>query len=247
MTDIELIRPEWTVPDSILAFSTTRSGGVSHAPFASLNLADHVGDSAEAVRNNRALLQEQIAPDADWQWLRQVHSNRVLRVESASEPPEADALVCSTRGIVLNILTADCLPLLLCAGDGSEIAAAHCGWRGLASGIVEATVADMQARPGSLLAWLGPAIGPCHFEVGPEVRHEFGKLLPAAALDANFKPTKAHKFMADLYGITRSLLQELGVSQVSGGGWCTHSDPKRFFSFRRDGQCGRMLTSICMQ
>lgn len=246
MSKIELIRPSWPSPESVRAISTTRSGGFSAAPFDCLNLADHVGDVTSAVQRNRELLVDQFVAGSKSQWLQQIHSNRVARVESSTEPLEADALVTSNKGIVLNILTADCLPLLLCAKDGSEIAAVHCGWRGLASGIIANTLATMVSAPDQLLAWMGPAIGSCHFEVGAEVREAFAGSLSAESLEQCFQSAADAKYMANLVGIARAQLCELGVRQVSGDDYCTYCDADRYYSYRRDGQCGRMVTAICI-
>ena len=246
MSEIEIIRPSWPIPESVQAISTTRTGGFSSAPFDSLNLADHVGDVTSAVKLNRELLVDQFAEGSKGQWLQQIHSNRVVRVESIAETLEADALVTSNKGIVLNILTADCLPLLLCAKDGSEIAAVHCGWRGLASDMVASTLATMVCAPDQLLAWTGPAIGSCHFEVGAEVREAFVGALSPELIEQCFRPLAGYKFMANLAGITKAQLRELGVRHVSGDDSCTFCDADRFYSYRRDGQCGRMVTSICI-
>ena len=246
MNEIEIIRPSWPSPKSVEAISTTRTGGFSVAPFNSLNLADHVGDTTDVVNRNRELVAGLFAKGAKGQWLHQVHSNRVARVESSVEPLEADALVTSNRGIVLNILTADCLPLLLCAEDGNEIAAVHCGWRGLAAGIVANTLATMDGDPDQLLAWIGPAIGSCHFEVGAEVVAAFAKSLSRDSLEHCFRPAADGKFMADLLKITKAQLHDLGVCQVSSDAYCTYCDADRFYSYRRDGQCGRMVTAICI-
>lgn len=246
VSEIQFIRPSWPSPQSIHAISTTRTGGFSAAPFDSLNLAEHVGDSTDVVKRNRELVADLHVRGAKGQWLQQVHSNRVARVDSCAEPLEADALVTSTQGIVLNILTADCLPLLLCAEDGSEVAAVHCGWRGLASGIVANTLATMVNSPEKLLAWMGPAIGSCHFEVGVEVREAFTGSLSVESLELCFRSASEGKFMANLAGIAKAQLRDLGVHKVSGDACCTYCDSARFYSYRRDGQCGRMATAICM-
>ena len=246
MNEIEIIRPSWPSPKSVEAISTTRTGGFSVAPFNSLNLADHVGDTTDVVNRNRELVAGLFAKGAKGQWLQQVHNNRVARVRSSVEPLEADALVTSNRGIVLNILTADCLPLLLCSEDGNEMAAVHCGWRGLAAGIVANTLATMDGDPDQLLAWIGPAIGSCHFEVGAEVRAAFAKSLSGDSLEHCFRPAAEGKFMADLLKITTAQLHDLGVCQVSSDAYCTYCDADRFYSYRRDGQCGRMVTAICI-
>ena len=247
MSEMEIIRPSWPSPKSVEAISTTRTGGFSEEPFTSLNLADNVGDTTDLVNRNRELVADLFAEEAKGQWLQQVHSNRVARVESSVGPLEADALVTSNRGIMLNILTADCLPLLLCAEDGDEIAAVHCGWRGLAAGIVANTLATMDGDPDQLLAWIGPAIGSCHFEVGAEVRAAFAVSLSGDSLEHCFRPLANGKFMADLVKITTAQLHDLGVCQVSSDDYCTYCDADRFYSYRRDGQCGRMVTANCIK
>ena len=236
------INPDWPAPPNVRALITTRAGGVSLGPYASLNPADHVSDDPLAVRRNREIIRA--ALPAEPHWLKQVHSAQVHRVSGdAQGMPEADAAVCAVANQVCAMLTADCLPVLLCADDGSEVGVAHAGWRGLAAGILEQTVQAM-AQPGAaLMAYLGPAIGPRAFEVGPEVRAEFVATDAQAA--AAFQPVPgSDKYLADLYLLAHQRLARAGLTRVYGGDFCTYSEPKRFYSYRRDGATGRMASLI---
>ena len=236
------ITPDWPAPESVSALITTRSGGVSVGPYASMNPADHVNDEVQAVSRNREILRALLPHEPHW--LKQVHSASVHRViGDPVEAPEADASVSAINHQVCGVLTADCLPVLFCAEDGSEVGAAHAGWRGLAAGILEQTVQAM-AHPGAqLLAYLGPAIGPRAFEVGPEVRAEFMHTDAQAA--AAFQAVAgSDKFLADLYLLARQRLARVGVTRVYGGNFCTYSEPQRFYSYRRDGATGRMASLI---
>jgi purine-nucleoside/S-methyl-5'-thioadenosine phosphorylase / adenosine deaminase len=221
---------------------TTRSGGASQGPWASFNLGDHVGDEPSHVSANRACLRGQLP--AEPIWLRQVHSARV--VELGREPdPEADAVFTRESGQVCAVLTADCLPVLFCDRAGSVVAAAHAGWRGLAGGVLESTVAAMQAAPEDILAWMGAAIGPQAFEVGDDVRVAFIDQHPEAA--AAFLPHPAGlpgKWLADIYRLARIRLWRTGVEAVHGGGHCTFNESDRFYSYRRDGVTGRMAALV---
>ena len=237
MTD--WIVADWPAPDRIVAGTTTREGGVSKGVYASLNLGAHVGDNSAAVSGNRRRFLESSGLDAEPGWLNQVHGTNVQVVGEATLH-EADAVV--SRGEPVAVLTADCLPILLCAMDGSEFAAVHGGWRGLAAGIVTATLAKMNTHPGDLLAWLGPAISRNAFEVGGEVRDAFVSQV-AAARDA-FVPNERNRWQADLYLLARLQLEAAGLQSISGGSWCTYGEADRFFSYRRDGQCGRMATFV---
>ncbi len=234
-----LIRAEWPVPDNVFAATTTRTGGVSEGTWSSLNLGTHVGDRPEAVAENRRRLVEAAELPEEPVWLRQVHGTKVVR--AADGPPrEADAVISDGRPI--GVLTADCLPVLLCSTDGGEIAALHCGWRSLAGGIVANTVDAMRSDTAELIAWLGPAISQPAFEVGGEVRDAFLEGVDDAA--ACFEPNARGRWQADLYGLARRYLAAAGVGQVFGGGLCTRSDESAFFSYRRDGETGRMATVI---
>ncbi|MCX7892339.1 MAG: peptidoglycan editing factor PgeF [Burkholderiales bacterium] len=237
------IVPEWPAPPRVRALATTRQGGVSRGPYASLNLGDHVGDDPAHVARNRALLGREL-PRAPL-WLAQEHGVAVVEAETARGVPVADAAVAHAPGFVLAALTADCLPVLLASRDGDAVGIAHAGWRGLAAGVVEATVAKMRCEPGALVAWLGPAIGPAWFEVGDEVRDAFTADDRSAA--AAFAPGRPGKWHADLYALARRRLARAGVSEVHGGRWCTFTDHERFFSYRRDGRTGRMATLVWLE
>ena len=228
---------DWPAPDGIVAGTTTRNGGVSDGVYASLNLGAHVGDNPSAVAENRRRFVASSGLGVEPGWLPQVHGTNVQFVGEAPLS-EADAVV--SRGEPVAVLTADCLPILLCAKSGDEFAAVHAGWRGLAAGVVHATLTKMQTAPGDLLAWLGPAISQSAFEVGDEVRAAF--VDKDARADASFLPNERGRWQADLYALAR--LQLEAVHAVHGGGSCTHADASRFFSYRRDGQCGRMATFV---
>lgn len=231
---------DWPAPPGVVAFTTLRHGaGVSAAPFDHFNLGTRAGDDPDAVARNRAELGERFGLPGAPRWLRQVHGTTVA-VEPGDGEPEADAAVTREPGRVLAILTADCLPVVFAARDGSEIGAAHAGWRGLAAGVLETTVAAMRTEPAGLLAWLGPAAGPQAYEVGQEVFDAFAHRDPGAA-DA-FAATRPGHWRVDLYALARMRLAAAGVAGVHGGGLCTISDPARFFSHRRDGRGGRMAT-----
>lgn len=234
-----MIRPDWPAPARVQAFMTTREGGVSGPPWGSFNLGDHVGDDPAAVAVNRARLRQHLPAEPGW--LRQVHSARVVELGRDTER-EADAAVCRVPGEVCAVLTADCLPVLFCDRAGSVVAAAHAGWRGLAAGVLEATVAAMRVPPGEILAWLGAAIGPRAFEVGDEVREAF--LAQHGAAAGAFLPQAPGKWLADLYALARIRLAASGVAAVYGGGRCTFSETDTFFSYRREGVTGRMASLI---
>ncbi|PPE74726.1 peptidoglycan editing factor PgeF [Solimonas fluminis] len=235
------LHADWPAPPGVRALQTTRLGGSSQGPYGGFNLASHCGDDPAAVARNRALLRESLALPAEPAWLNQVHGCAVARAPAAGLP-SADAGVAEGRGQVCVVLTADCLPVLFCAEDGSAVAAAHAGWRGLAGGVLEATVAALQRPPGRLLAWMGAAIGPASFEVGPEVREAF--VAQDADAAACFRPGRPGKLQADLYALARLRLRRAGVERIHGGGLCTVEDARRFFSFRREPVCGRMASLI---
>ncbi|PIV36047.1 MAG: peptidoglycan editing factor PgeF [Lysobacterales bacterium CG02_land_8_20_14_3_00_62_12] len=248
------ITPDWPTPKRIHAASSTRQlPGCSQPPFERCNLADHVGDQPAALASNRAALGAQWQLPSEPRWLHQVHGKAVWMASAgdraSAEPPTADASVSRDAGVVLAILTADCLPILLGAQDGNEVAAIHAGWRGLAAGVIEATVARMQTPPSRLLAWLGPAIGPKAFVVGDEVRLAM-MAVDAAAVAAFSKMDDARgsapKWLCDLYLLARQRLGMVGVDAVYGGGLCTYSDADRFYSYRRQTPTGRMASLIWM-
>ena len=238
----EWIVPDWPAPSQVHALITTRAGGVSVGPYASMNPADHVGDEIESVVRNRDLLR--VALPNTPHWLKQVHSARVHSIEGTAQGvPEADASVTRLPNEVCVVLTADCLPVLFCAADGAEVGVAHAGWRGLESGILEHTVHAMRTPGEQLLAYLGPAIGPAAFEVGAEVREAFMRTDPQAA--QAFQTTHIPgKYLADIYQLARQRLARVGLTQVFGGGLCTYADAQRFYSYRRDGATGRMASLI---
>lgn len=237
------IRPDWDAPANVRAVSSTRGGGASAGPYASLNLGDHVGDLPGAVHANRERLARVCEWPGDPVWLDQVHGADVYRATSTPEQaPRCDAAVAVGPGRVCAVLTADCLPVLLSDSAGGCVAASHAGWRGLAAGVLEATVAAMPVPAGQIMAWLGPAIGPDRFEVGDEVRAAFVSVDPGA--EAAFRANDRGRWMADLYLLARRRLAAAGVTAVSGGGYCTFEDEQRFFSYRRDGITGRMATLI---
>lgn len=238
----EWITPDWPAPAHVHALITTRDGGVSVGPYASLNPADHVGDDPQAVRRNREIVRAALPREPHW--LNQVHSANVHRIGGDPQSvPEADASISALAHQVCVVLTADCLPLLFCADDGSEVGAAHAGWRGLAAGILERTVQSMALPGARILAYLGPAIGPSAFEVGPEVRAEF--MQADAHAGAAFQPVAgSEKYLANLYLLARQRLANVGVTRVFGGDFCTYSDAQRFYSYRRDGATGRMASLI---
>ncbi|WP_313044356.1 peptidoglycan editing factor PgeF [Pseudomonas sp.] len=234
--------PDWPAPARVKACVTTRAGGVSLAPFDSLNLGDHVEDSLEAVLENRRRLSD--AFDIQPAWLRQVHGTQVVEADPG-RTVEADGSWTSTAGIACTSMTADCLPALFCNRAGTRVAAAHAGWRGLAAGVMEAAFESLDSAPADVLVWLGPAIGPQAFEVGPEVREVFMQQLPATA-EAFVPSHNAGKFMADIYQLARLRLGVRGVSAVYGGGLCTVTDP-RFFSYRRSPRTGRFASLIWLE
>lgn len=234
-----LIMPDWPAPARVNACVTTRSGGVSAAPYTSLNLGDHVGDDPQAVSVNRARLAACIA--AQPAWLSQVHGIEVVEAKPGSVA-QADGCWTAQPGIACTAMTADCLPALFCNRAGTRVAAAHAGWRGLANGVLQATVASLATDPGEILVWLGPAIGPRNFEVGAEVRAAF-MAVHAEAEHAFVPGEQAGKFFADIYALARLQLASVGVTRVYGGGLCTIED-SRFFSYRRENRTGRFASLV---
>ncbi len=234
------IIPDWPAPANVKALQTTRKGGASAAPYASFNLGSHVGDNPLLVNRNRMLLAHLMPSEPVW--LNQVHGVAVADAGHAGCLPQADASISAHPGAVCVVMTADCLPVLLCDDKGSVVGAAHAGWRGLCDGVIEQTVHAMQVPAATLMAWLGPAIGPAAFEVGAEVRAAFIAKQPQAA--AAFVPGAEGKWMADIYQLARLRLNALGITRIYGGELCTFSDAQRFYSYRRDGATGRMGTFI---
>lgn len=243
------LAPQWPAPAVVRSFTTLRHpSGHSQAPFDHLNLGARCGDVVVTVQRNRTLLRDAAGLPSAPYWLDQVHGIAVQRLcaMAAHDPhaaePQADAAITDTPGLVLAVLTADCLPVVFCAADGSEVAVAHAGWRGLCAGVLEATVAAMRTPASQVLAWLGPAAGPAAYEVGTEV-HDAFCARDAAASDA-FSATRPGHWLCDLYALARQRLHGVGVTAVFGGEHCTISDPQRFFSHRRDGSSGRMATLV---
>ncbi|MGM3182357.1 purine nucleoside phosphorylase YfiH [Dickeya oryzae] len=237
-----MLIPDWPAPVRVRACSTTRLGGVSSAPYDSLNLGNHVGDSPLHVQDNRQRLLATAGLPVMPHWLQQVHGTQVINLDQvSSDSLTGDAAYTTRQDRVCAVMTADCLPVLFCSANGDEVAAAHAGWRGLQAGVLEETLRHFHARPADILAWMGPAIGPQQFEVGGEVREAFLQVDPIA--DCAFVPRNG-KFLADIYQLARLRLEAAGVTQVFGGEYCTVSDSGRFFSYRRDGMTGRMATLI---
>jgi len=237
------IVPDWPAPARVRSLVTTRRGGVSTGAYASLNLGEHVGDDSRAVAENRAQLARRL-PSAP-RWLNQVHGTTVFCADSEAIgdlPPMADAAFACQPGVVCAVMTADCLPVLLCDKAGQVVAVAHAGWRGLQAGVLERTVAAMGCPGAQLLAYLGPAIGPEAFEVGDEVRAAFLKASDEAV--AAFKGLSPGKWLTNIYLLARQRLARLGVGAVYGGAYCTVHETERFFSYRRDGVTGRMASLI---
>jgi YfiH family protein len=243
---LDWIVPEWPAPGTVGALVTTRSGGISTGPYATMNLGRRTDDDAAALAENRRRLEAFLpGPPA---WLDQVHGAtvaRLVRGASARAHPEADAAVTVERGVVCAILVADCLPVLFADRAGTAVGIAHAGWRGLAAGVLEATIAefaDLGVDPADLVAWLGPAIGPAAFEVGADVRDAFRADDPGAG--DFFVAHRPGKWHADLCGLARRRLARGGVARVTGGGWCTFGESARFFSYRREPRSGRMAAAV---
>ncbi|HEX3604185.1 MAG TPA: peptidoglycan editing factor PgeF [Steroidobacteraceae bacterium] len=235
----------WPAPRGVHVLSTLRGGfgaGASQAPYAHLNLGAHVGDDPAAVAENRRRLRALAKLPSEPAWLSQVHGTTVADLDAEPLTGPADAVIVRRAGKVCAILTADCLPVVFAADTGEAVAAAHAGWRGLAAGVLEATVRAFGVPPARLMAWLGPAIGPLHFEVGAEVRDAFLQSDPEAG--GAFVPNPRGRFMADLGALAVRRLEKLGVTRIYGGGECTYAQRERYFSHRRDGITGRQATLI---
>jgi len=239
----DLIIPDWPAPSNVKAIQTTRKGGYSKMPYDSLNLGGHVGDDAMLVESNRQLLNPLLPSEPVW--LNQVHGVEVVDAAVASCLPNADATYANKPGAVCAVMTADCLPVLLCNESGTEVAAVHAGWKGLLDGVIEAAISKMKSSPEQILAWMGPAIGPQAFEVGDDVRDAF-VVADAQAKDA-FIAKGEGKWLGDIFQLAKQRLANKGVTQVYGGGLCTYTDQARFFSFRRDNVTGRMATLIWLE
>ena len=240
-----IIAADWPAAANITAFTTTRQGlGFSALPFYKFNLGSRCGDNATHVLQNRAALVSAYQLPSEPQWLHQVHGVDVLRMGAGeSDEPLADASATDRPNTVLAVLTADCLPVLFCNIEGTEIAAAHAGWRGLANGMLEATVAAMHSKPEQIMVWLGPAAGALRYEIGEDVRQAF--LTASAEAESAFTPTRPGHCLIDMFAIARQRLQAVGVTRVYGGEHCTISDT-RFYSHRREQRTGRMASVIWM-
>lgn len=237
------VAPAAPLAPGIRVLTTTRNGGESAGVYASFNLALHVGDAEEAVAGNRRRLRRALALPSEPLWMRQVHGTRAIRAEAVignDEVPVADAAVAGTPGRVLAVLTADCLPIVLAARDGSAVGIAHAGWRGLAAGVLEAAVAALEVPPGEIAAWIGPGIGAARYEVDEVVR---GAFADAPGAERAFAPGRdSGHWQCDLPALAQARLRALGVDHVESSGLCTHGDARRFYSYRRDGETGRMAT-----
>jgi YfiH family protein len=236
------ITPDWPAAGRVRALITTRAGGVSSGKFASLNLGTRVGDDPQRVERNRAILKACLP--AEPAWMKQVHGTVVIDAAKATPDAEADGAVTRAAGSVCAVLTADCLPILLSDRAGTTAGIAHAGWRGLAAGIIENVVQAMRVSPPDLIAYIGPGIGPRSYEVGEEVRQAFVGKDPDAA--AAFVPRRNGKYLVDLYALARQRLEAARIAEVHGGGFCTAGD-ERFFSFRRDGNTGRMASLVWLE
>lgn len=253
MSAMPVLTPNWPAPANVCAAVTLRAGGVSQGAYASLNLGAHVGDDFARVQSNRERVQQQLSLPEMPVWLTQVHGVDVLRLDGVSvikNPPEYDACYSNQPGKVCAVMTADCLPVLFCSRDGREVAAAHAGWRGLAAGVLKTTVENFSCQASSILAWLGPAIGPNSFEVGVDVCEQFVAQwteCSAQSVLSCFVEQANGNYLADIYALARLQLRQWGITAVYGGGEDTVADSARFYSFRRDGDTGRMATLIWRQ
>jgi len=245
--ELAVIEADWAAPPSIQALTTTRTGGSSKAPFDTLNIGDHVDDDPRDVARNRKYVKKELKLPSKPIWLNQVHGARVAEVakDTSGTIPTADAAVTRDRGCVLAVMTADCLPVILCSPEHSVVAAVHGGWRSLAADILQNTVTAMDCPPSSIHAWLGPAIGPDKFAVGDDVFNAF--VAKDWQMADCFKTTDQQKFMADLYAIARRSLSTLGVEYISGGSHCTYTESDTFYSYRREAKTGRMVTLTWME
>ena len=243
MTTQMFIQPNWPAPPWVKAYTTLRSGGVSTAPYHDFNLAMDIGDPPKHVEQNRLILQEKLQLPAEPIWIKQIHSDTVITASVENKYKQADASFSKEQDQVCTVLTADCLPILLCNRQGTFVAAIHAGWRGLNKGIIEKTVVAIQSEPDEILAWLGPAISQKHFEVGEEVRSSFIQQDPTA--ESAFIPSESGRWLGDLYALARLQLKKLGITAIYGGEYCTFIDKDKFYSYRRDAQkTGRMASLI---
>lgn len=240
---LEFITPNWPAPPQVKAYTTTRQGGYSQAPFAQFNLADHVSDDPDAVSKNRQGLSKSLQLPAEPSWLQQVHGTNILSLGSNQQGCTADASIATKPRQVCAVLTADCLPVLFCDRAGTRVAAVHAGWRGLASGILQATVQKLAVPFYEILVWFGPAIGPQKFEVGKKVYDTFTKSYPLTKYA--FHQIDENRWLANIYFLARECLDSVKVTRIYGGKFCTYTEAERFFSYRRDGGItGRMASLI---
>lgn len=249
---MDWITPQWPAPDKIKACITTRTGGISQLPYQSFNLGLHVGDSPDAVTHNRKLLSEQLGLEIAPQWLEQVHGTKVIDARPDGLVRTADASYTTQTGQACLVMTADCLPILLCNKAGTEVAALHCGWRSLAKGLVAEALAKFSSTPNELMAYLGPAIAQPHFEVGVDVLEAFFESSRSPEhtdqiAHAFIAGTRPLHFYADIYALARAELSSLGVTDIYGGDFCTFEDSARFYSYRRDKVTGRMASLIWIE
>ncbi len=243
----DVLTAQWQAPSHVRAISTLRQGGVSEGCYSSLNLGAHVADDRACVERNRQRLQKRLGLVSSPVWLEQVHGCRVVELNDDTPLPgaRADASFTSMPGVVCAVLTADCLPVVFCNRVGTKVAVAHAGWRGLAAGILESTIARLEEKPADILVWLGPAIGPDAFEVGEDVVDAFVDCLPVA--EKAFRPVGVGKWYGDIYRLARQRLKHLGIVSVTGGGHCTYTESAKFFSYRRTGVTGRMATLVWIE
>lgn len=242
MTRSRFLAADWPAPGHVVAGTSVRGHADKDDPYSSFNLGAHVGDSPQRVVRNRKRLFRDLGLPAEPLWLRQVHGCNVARAPATDAEPEADASVTDRPDAVCAVLTADCLPVLFCNLDGTRLGAAHAGWRGLCDGVLEAAVAALDCEPATVMAWFGPAISQDAFEVGEEVRLAFVGRQPSA--DACFQPNARGRWQADLYALARLRLERLGVTRIYGGDRCTYRESEAFYSYRRDGHCGRMASLV---
>ncbi|MGB0467579.1 MAG: peptidoglycan editing factor PgeF [Pontibacterium sp.] len=240
---MKLIQADWPAPANVHALVTTRQGGVSEAPYESLNLGDHVGDEVTRVQENRLRLKQQLGLSQPAQWLSQVHGTVCVEAQPNKRVLEADACWSDQPGQACVVMTADCLPVFFTDRQGSKVAVAHAGWRGLADGVLEKTLQQF-SDPSQVLCWLGPAIGPQAFEVGGEVRSRFCDLLPESAQAFILADAEQDKWLADIYQLATLRLRAAGVANITGGAYCTYRQYELFFSYRREAVTGRMASVI---
>lgn len=239
---LDLIIPDWPAPHWVKAYTTTRIGGVSRAPYNSLNIATHVGDNLDDVSKNRQLLQTNLHLKKPIIWLKQIHANTIISADHPIDSLAADAIYSITEQTVCAVQTADCLPILVCCSSSYCVAAIHAGWKGLSADIIETTIETLDLPPSDILIWLGPAIGPKAFIVGEAVLQTFIDNDPTAI--SAFQPLGNNQWQANLYKLAQQRLHKLGITAIYGGNYCTFSDKRRFFSYRRDQITGRMLSLI---